>query len=156
MSLWKSATCAQLCDLSHRHITPSQARQEPAPASGATGDMVVSAPRRSAGPSAAASANGGGQGPGGGGGSGGWGGSAFGARWSPATGDLYNPFGDNPLQRAFAGNYKCVCGLQVLTVILLQVQIALRISTLAAHEHEQIRLCFAHAQVSAKVHRYQA
>jgi len=86
---------------------PQGFRDAPA-AGGATDDMVVSAPRRSAGPSAAATANGtAASAAGGGGSSGNWGGALLGARWSPGTGELYNPFGDNPLQRAFAGNYKC-------------------------------------------------
>ena len=92
------------------NVASLQGRRDVAPAGGATDDVVVSAPRRSAGPSAAASANGGGGGGQGHGGpgAGSWGGGAFGGvRWSPTTGDLYNPFGDNPLQRAFAGNYKC-------------------------------------------------
>ena len=62
-----------------------------------SGDVVVSAPRR-------AGATISGFGGGGGGATGAAGG--LGALWSPNTGELYNPFGDNPLQRAFAGNYK--------------------------------------------------
>lgn len=62
-----------------------------------SGDVVVSAPRRAGAPVS-------GFGGGGGGATGAAGG--LGALWSPNTGELYNPFGDNPLQRAFAGNYK--------------------------------------------------
>ena len=106
---WRKVDLAEYeeCNLQHCPLTRSwrtvQGLRDTS-AGGAVDDMVVSAPRRSAGPSAATT-NGTGNG-GASGGGGNWGG-ALGARWSPGTGELYNPFGDNPLQRAFAGNYKC-------------------------------------------------
>jgi len=60
----------------------------------ASDDIVVSAPRRSGAPTNFGGSNAAGAAGG------------MGSLWSPNSGVLYNPFGDNPLQRAFAGSYK--------------------------------------------------